>query len=165
MPSDPNNAAARIPLTGLLDAALEAMLGEFRGELTESEFSDVRPTHGCVFRFVRDNGMRLTRLADLAHMTKQSVGEIVDDLVERGYAKRVPDPADRRAKLICLTEKGTRAQAVAFGLFAEVEARWAERHGAERMAVLREALEEVVAVEAPDAVPELARKELADAET
>ena len=163
--SEPQPPGTKIPLTGLLEATLEAMLAEFRAELEKTEFTDVRPTHGCVFRFVRDDGMRLTRLADLAHMTKQSVGEIVDDLVERGYAKRVPDPADRRAKLICLTEKGKRAQAVGFGLFAEVEARWAERHGAERMALLREALEEVVAVEAPDAVPELARKELADAET
>ena len=98
-------------------------------------------------------------------MTKQSVGEIVDDLVARGYAQRVPDPADRRAKLICLTDKGKQRPAVGFGLFAEVEARWAERYGRERMAPLREALEEIVAVEAPDAVPELARKELADAET
>lgn len=156
--------ATKIPLTGLLDATLEAMLDEFRAELDQTEFTDVRPTHGCVFRFVRDEGMRLTRLAELAHMTKQSVGEIVDDLVQRGYAQRVPDPADRRAKLVCLTDKGKRAQRVAFGLFAEVEARWAERHGAERMTLLREALEEIVAVEAPEAVPELARKELADAE-
>jgi DNA-binding MarR family transcriptional regulator len=161
--SPPQPAAVKIPLTGLLDATLEAMLSEFRAELDQTEFTDVRPTHGCVFRFVRDDGLRLTRLAELAHMTKQSVGEIVDDLVARGYAQRVPDPADRRAKLVCLTDKGKRAQQVAFGLFAQVEARWAERHGAERMALLREALEEIVAVEAPDLVPELARKELAEA--
>ena len=36
------------------------MLAEFRAELDETEFTDVRPTHGCVFRFVRDDGMRLT---------------------------------------------------------------------------------------------------------
>jgi DNA-binding MarR family transcriptional regulator len=164
MSTTPQAPGTKIPLSGLLDAALEAMLAEFRAELEQTEFTDVRPTHGCVFRFVRDDGMRLTRLAELAHMTKQSVGEIVDDLVERGYAKRVPDPADRRAKLICLTERGRQAQKVGFGLFAEVEARWVERYGAERMALLREALEEIVAGEAPDAVPELARKELADAE-
>lgn len=34
------------------------------------------------------------------------MGEIVDDLVQRGYAKRVPAPDDRRAKLIWLTERG-----------------------------------------------------------
>jgi DNA-binding MarR family transcriptional regulator len=160
MPSPPD-IPAKIPLTGLLDAALEAMLSEFRGDLEQTEFTDLRPTHGCVFRFVRDEGMRLTRLADLAGMTKQSVGEIVDDLAEHGYVERVPDPADRRAKLIRLTGRGTEAQRTGFGLLAQIEARWTERYGPDRIAQLREALELIVATEAPDAVPELARPELA----
>ena len=165
MTTDSDKPAARIPLTGLLDVALEAMLAEFRAELERTEFSDIRPTHGCVFRFVKGDGMRLTRLAELASMTKQSVGEIVDDLVERGYAERVPDPADRRAKLICLTERGREAQTRGFGLFAEVEERWIERYGPDRIAQLRETLEEIAASEAPDAVPELERPELAKLET
>ncbi len=154
--------AARIPLTGLLDVALEAMLAEFRVDLEGSEFGDIRPTHGCVFRFVKGEGMRLTRLAELASITKQSAGEIVDDLVARGYAKRIPDPEDRRAKLICLTERGEEAQAFGFGLFAEVEKRWIDRYGREKIAALRETLEEIAATESPDAVPELERQELAN---
>jgi DNA-binding MarR family transcriptional regulator len=154
--------AVRIPLTGLLDVALEAMLSEFREELGDSEYADVRPTHGCVFRFVRGEGMRLTRLAELAHMTKQSVGEIVDDLAERGYVERVPDPADKRAKLIRLTAKGEQAQTFGFGLFAEVEKRWMERYGRERIEALREILEDIARREAPETVPELERPELAN---
>jgi DNA-binding MarR family transcriptional regulator len=149
-----------IPLSGLLDIAFEAMLAEFRIELEKSEFRDIRPTHGCVFRFVKGGGgLRLTEIAERANMTKQSVGEIVDDLAARGYVKRVPDPGDRRAKLICLTERGEEAQAYGLRLFAEVEKRWGERHGAGRIADLRETLEEIAAVEAPFAVPELSRPE------
>lgn len=151
----------RIPLSGLLGVALDAVLADFREELERTEFGDIRPTHGCVFRFVKEDGMRLTTLADLAGMTKQSVGEIVDDLVARGYVKRVPDPEDRRAKLICLTARGEEAQARGFALFAEVEKRWTRRYGAERVAQMRELLEEIAANEAPAAVPELARPELA----
>lgn len=154
--------SVRIPLTGLLDVALEAMLAEFRVELGEGEFGDIRPTHGCVFRFVKEDGMRLTDLAELASITKQSAGEIVDDLAARGYVKRIPDPDDRRAKLICLTERGEEAQAHGFGLFAEVEKRWMERYGREKIEALRATLEEIAATEAPAAVPELARPELAD---
>jgi DNA-binding MarR family transcriptional regulator len=153
--------SARIPLTGLLDVALESMLAEFRAELGASEFGDIRPTHGCVFRFLKEDGMRLTDLAELTCITKQSAGEIVDDLVARGYVKRIPDPADRRAKLICLTERGEEAQAHGFGLFAEVEKRWMERYGREKMEELRATLEEIAATEAPETVPELARPELA----
>src|SRR4051812_8696955 len=132
----------RETLLSLLDAATESVLVEFRRELEDAGYAEIRPTHGCVFRFVRDDGMRLTELAGLAGMTKQSVGELVDDLVDLGYVERIPDPADRRAKLICLTE----------------------RFGLERLAQLRETLEEIVAREAPERVPELARHELAAVE-
>jgi DNA-binding MarR family transcriptional regulator len=147
----------RIPLTGLLDVAKTAMLEEFEQELSAHGYGDIRPTHGCVFRFVQDEGMRLTRLAELAGITKQSTGELVDDLVKLGYVERVPDPDDRRAKLIRLTEHGREAQRLGFGLIAELERRWAERFGAERMAALREMLEKIAAEKAPEAVPELAR--------
>ena len=152
----------RIPATGLWDAALQAFLAQFRAELEQTEYGDIRPTHGCVFRFVREDGMRLTRLAELAGITKQSAGEIVDDLAKRGYVERVPDPEDKRAKLICLTDRGREAQATGFALFGAVERQWIERFGVERWDAMRALLEEIVAAEAPDSVPELSREELAD---
>ena len=148
-------------LLSLLDAATESVLVEFRRDLEDAGYADIRPTHGCVFRFVRDDGMRLTELARLAGMTKQSVGELVDDLVNRGYVERIPDPEDRRAKLICLTDRGIEAQKVGFGLLADVEDRWAERFGATRVKQLRKLLEEAVSEDAPDAVPELRERRLA----
>jgi DNA-binding MarR family transcriptional regulator len=158
-----HSSDSRIPIAGLLAAAEEAILAEFRRDLAASGYDDIRPTHGCVFRFVRADGMRLTELARLAGMTKQSVGELVDDLVRLGYVERAPDPLDGRAKLICLTDRGAEAQRVGFGLFAELEARWAERFGPERFAQMRELLEEIVAAEAPAAVPELSHPEPAAA--
>jgi DNA-binding MarR family transcriptional regulator len=155
MPADSKAMPIHVVLTGLLNLAFDAMIAEFRTEIEDSEFDDVRTTHACVFRYVRGPGLRLTDIAELANMTKQSVGEIVDDLVERGYVERVPDPADRRAKLICFTDRGAEAQEFGFRTFAEIEDRWAERYGADRIADLREMLEEIVAAEAPYAVPEL----------
>src|SRR5919198_2411460 len=157
--SDTKHTRDRPPLMGLLDTATEAYLEEFRRRLEESGYADIRPTHGCVFRFVREDGMRLTELATHAGLTKQSVGELVDDLVDLGYVQRVPDPEDRRAKLICLTQKGVRAQEVGFGLIDQIEDRWAERFGRERIGELRETLEQIVAELAPHAAPELASRE------
>src|SRR3954453_6041505 len=108
--SDTKHTRGHPPLMGLLDAATEAYLAEFRGELEKAGYEDIRHTHGCVFRFVREDGMRLTELATLAGITKQSAGELVDELAESGYVERIPDPDDRRAKLICLTERGEQAQ-------------------------------------------------------
>jgi DNA-binding MarR family transcriptional regulator len=154
-----------VPLPGLLEAAKLALLSEFERELAQSGYGDIRPTHGCVFRFVREQGMRLTNLSEMAGTTKQSCGEMVDDLVDLGYVERIPDPADRRAKLIRLTDKGAEAQRIGFGLFGDLEARWAERYGAGRMEALRDLLEEIAAAEAPWAVPELARRQQALAES
>jgi DNA-binding MarR family transcriptional regulator len=148
--------ASRVTLPALLDLAVDAMYVDFRTLLQQAGITDVRPTHGCVFRFVHGDGMRLTELASLAGLTKQSVGEIVDDLAKLGYLERYPDPTDRRAKLIRLTDKGLEAQRIGFSLFAQLEADWADAFGADRIAALRALLEEIAVAKAPDAVPELA---------
>lgn len=164
MRPDSKTPLSNVTLAALLDVAAQGMLGEFRGELVQAGYAEIRPTHGCVFRFIEaGEGMRLTELASYAGMTKQSVGEIVDDLVTLGYVERIPDPADRRAKLIRLTAKGAQAREVGYGLFGKIEARWAERYGEERVAELRELLEEIVTAEAPHAVPELNRPAPAEA--
>lgn len=147
---------SRITLPALMDLAVEAMYVDFRALLEEAGITDVRPTHGCVFRFVHGDGMRLTELASLAGLTKQSVGEIVDDLAGLGYLERYPDPTDRRAKLIRLTAKGLDAQRIGYDLFRQLESDWAEAFGADRVAALRSLLEEVALAKAPAAVPELA---------
>jgi DNA-binding MarR family transcriptional regulator len=161
MTRDSHKADFWIPMAGLFEIAKDAFFEDFRAELEQTEFADIRPTHGCVFRFVKGDGKRLTDVAELAGMTKQSVGEIVDDLVARGYVKRIPDPDDKRAKIICLTERGERAQATGLALFAKVEKQWAKRYGAERIAQVRELLEDIAANEAPEAAPELARAHFA----
>lgn len=152
----PNTPPHLLPLPGLLDLASEVLFAAFREDLVEAGYGDIRPTHGCVFRFVQEDGMRLTELAGLAGMTKQSIGEIVDDLAERGYVARVPDPADRRAKLIRLTAKGEKAQGVGLELFARLEHRFAERYGVERVAEMRGLLEEIAQAEQPNSIRELA---------
>jgi len=155
----PNAAGdpSRIPLPVLMDLAVEAMWTDFRASLLDAGITDIRPTHGCVFRFLRDDGMRLTELASLAGLTKQSVGEIVDDLTALGYLERYPDPTDKRAKLIRLTDKGLKAQAIGFALFKQLEEDWAETFGADRIGALRSLLEEVALAKAPASVPKLAR--------
>jgi DNA-binding MarR family transcriptional regulator len=156
-----DNSPGQIPLPALMEVVEDVLFAEFREELVESGYGDIRPTHGCVFRFIREEPLRLTELATLAGMTKQSIGEVIDNLVDLGYVKRVPDPQDRRAKLLCLTERGEEAQKTGLGLFKKVEQRWAKRYGPERFAQLRELLEEIAIAESPNAVPELASPELA----
>ena len=116
------------------------------GRMAAQGFQDVREGHGCVFGFIDlDNGSRLTDLADRSGLTKQAVGEAVAELERKGYLERVPDPEDGRAKIIKLTPRGVDAAHTGRRLFKEIEDEWAERYGEERVASLRECVEEIAA--------------------
>lgn len=65
-----------------------------------------KPSHSAVFAQIKPEGSRLTDLARGANITPQAMGELVDELEDLGYVERRPDPTDRRAKLIVLTERG-----------------------------------------------------------
>ena len=145
MSSDLGDLSRGHAMIRLLDAAFDDFREELVRRVADTDYSDIRVTHGCVFGNIDPDGSRLTDLADRAHMTKQSVGEVVTELGQLGYLERVPDPADGRAKIIRLTERGREAQALGREIIDEIEEEWAERFGAERIAALREALEAITA--------------------
>ncbi|MFI6318378.1 MarR family winged helix-turn-helix transcriptional regulator [Nonomuraea sp. NPDC050556] len=105
----------------------------------------VRPAHSAVFFHMEHEGIRLGRLAEKAQMTPQAMGELVDDLEELGYLRRVPDPADRRAKLIVFTEQGDAALRVGYSAIDEVERRLAEMLGQDGLDHLNATLMRVIA--------------------
>ena len=133
------------PLPVLLEDLSGVGFREFRARLAEAGHPTIRPGHGCVFRFISEEGSRLTELAELSGLTKQAVGEVVAELEGLGYVERAPDPEDGRAKVIKLTELGASALGAGRAIFVDLERDWAERYGAERLAALRELLEEMSA--------------------
>jgi DNA-binding MarR family transcriptional regulator len=144
---------SRPPLPPLLGDAKQIAFADFHRRLAEEGHAEIRDGHGCVFRFINGEGSRLTDLAERSGFTKQAVGEVVSDLEQLGYVERVPDSEDGRAKIIRLTPRGAEAYETALRIFADIERRWAERFGEERVRVLRELLEEIVATERAPAVP------------
>jgi DNA-binding MarR family transcriptional regulator len=130
-------------LVALLHDVQKAMQDELHARLKDSGWPEIRPSHGCVFGGMDPDGARLTDLAERARLTKQSVGEIVTNLEELGYVERVPDPDDKRAKVVRLTARGEEVQKVARATFAEIEAEWGARIGKQKVAALRAALEDL----------------------
>jgi DNA-binding MarR family transcriptional regulator len=132
-----------IPLIGLLAEVKAAVAEDLYDRLADAGFADLRPAHGCVFSTLDQQGARLTALADRSGLTKQAVGEAVADLERLGYVERVPDPVDRRAKIIKLTERGVRALAAAEQILADIERRFAAEVGEKRFADFRETLRQL----------------------
>jgi DNA-binding MarR family transcriptional regulator len=60
----------------------------------------LRPAHTALFAHIDLEGTRLTTVAARAGISKQAVGQLVNELVEMGALERSPDPEDGRAKLI-----------------------------------------------------------------
>jgi DNA-binding MarR family transcriptional regulator len=147
MTTEPLNPPRR-PIAALLNEVKVAAVRKLFVRLREEGFEHVREGHGCVFGFIDiENGSRLTELAERSGLTKQAVGEAATELERVGYAERLPDPTDRRAKIIKLTPSGLKACLTGRRIFAEIEREWAEEFGEELVAQMREAAERIAASE------------------
>ena len=68
---------------------------------------DITPSHLRALRMLRRHGtMRPSELSERLRIAPRSATEVVDALESRGLAQRRPDPGDRRATLVELTEHG-----------------------------------------------------------
>jgi DNA-binding MarR family transcriptional regulator len=143
-----NGPIDKIPTAGLLRLAYNIISGRIFTAVAGAGYSDLRPSHGNVMeQLTFQDGLRLTDLAAFAGMTAQSMSELVDELERRGYVERRPDPTDRRAKRIHLTEKGhTNVRA---GIIAAEEADQyvLELIGQQRHHELRDILEQIIAAD------------------
>ena len=130
--------STRIPsrpltLTMLMREAFVALNGVVLARLAERGHPEVRAAHSAVFQYLDDTGTTVSALAERAQMTKQAMAELVHHLEAHGYVSRVPDPADRRAKLVLATERGREVLAIARALIPEIEERVGAVVGAERV--------------------------------
>ncbi|MFE2997148.1 MarR family winged helix-turn-helix transcriptional regulator [Nocardia sp. NPDC059246] len=94
------------PLGNLLTAAARTLAAELDAGIAAAGFTDLRAAHAPVFQVIDPEGTRSSVLADRAGMTKQAMGELIRHLERHGYVETVPDPADRRARLVRLTPRG-----------------------------------------------------------
>lgn len=113
--------------------------------LVERGHTDIRPAHAAVFQFLDDTGTTVSTLAARAQITKQAMAELVAHLEQLGYLTRVPDPSDRRAKLVLPTDRGLDVFRVAQQMVPEIHQRVANLLGAQRLASLRQDLRTIYA--------------------
>jgi len=108
--------------------------------LGEQGFDGFTTAHGTIGMHIADEGSRVTELAALAQVSKPTVVYLVNEMERLGYVERRRDPADGRAKLVCMTERGARAQRAGGRIVREIEADWSALLGERDFAQLRELL-------------------------
>ena len=99
----------------------------------------------AIFQNLGPEGARIGELAERAKLTNQSVGYLVDYLEEHGYVERRPDPANRRATLVCFTERGWDEADACAKILGQLDEELTTRMGAERLEQLQALLAEATA--------------------
>lgn len=74
--------------------------------MSEKGHAETRIAHVSLTRNLDIDGTRLTELARRACMSKQAMGELVDQCETLGLVARVIDPGDRRARIVTFTPAG-----------------------------------------------------------
>ena len=137
------------PLIGLLlRLANQRWSTEMDGELEKLGVRDLTAAHARVIPFVPPEGASVQWLATKANVRKQTMAQSVDQLVAGGLAERRPDPNDRRASLVVLTQAGLAIRPMSRKAGGRVERAWADQLGEDRLEALRGALIELAGYEA-----------------
>lgn len=140
--SDSVNAVPALPVTALLERLLARLRPELYA-LSEAHFPGLRARHYRLLSFLPAEGERLTRIAVASGLTKQALAQALLPLEAGGYVEVVPDPVDRRARVVRLTDLGRTVNAAVAQRLAAVEQTWAERVGVEQYATARAVLRDV----------------------
>jgi DNA-binding MarR family transcriptional regulator len=137
------NDAQRVDLGVALFIPYRYMEDRIFRALQDAGFDDWTLVQCRVFQRIAPDGSRLTDLADQAQMTKQSAGVLVDQLERLGYVRRVPDPADGRARLIVIEPRGRRAAELAIATSAEILSEWKAYLGTRNFTLLHQILDQL----------------------
>jgi len=88
-------------------------------------------------------GIRITDLAALAQMTKQSLGEFADWPERSGFVRSQRDDTDRRVRRLFRTDLGDQAADATQRAVAWVEARWRQEIGPGPYDAMKKALRQL----------------------
>jgi DNA-binding MarR family transcriptional regulator len=108
--------------------------------LAEAGHTELGLTHINLTRNLDLAGTRLTELARLAGMTKQSMGELVSQAEAIGIVARRRDPNDGRARLIVFTARGRRWLDAFRSALETAEAEMQKQIGKARLEAVKQAL-------------------------
>src|SRR5690349_15667002 len=97
-------------------------------------YADLRSTHTTLLSNIDLAGSTVTVAADRAGITKQAMGRLAAELEAAGYIRVRPDPTDARARILQLTRTGKQLMLDSLEVMAELEHRYANSLGRDRLA-------------------------------
>ncbi|TCO51893.1 DNA-binding MarR family transcriptional regulator [Kribbella antiqua] len=114
-----------------------ALADEVQRRLVADGFTDTRFADGVVFQHLVGGPLTISALAERMKVTQQAASKSVVDLEKRQYVARAPDPADARARIVVLTERGNGVIAAARRHRAALESELRQALGVDRVEAAR----------------------------
>jgi DNA-binding MarR family transcriptional regulator len=139
----------RKPFIALVERAARNLGVDLLRESHARGHTQTRLAHNAVFATLPSEGARASDMAARAGITKQSMGEVVREMVGLGLLEMRPDPEDRRAKLVTYTEAGLEIALDGRRYFSTLERRFAEEFGEHEYETTREVLQKIIALTSP----------------
>jgi DNA-binding MarR family transcriptional regulator len=138
----PDPPGYELPLRLLL--GFRTIIDALHSELAGRGHAELRPLHGFVFQAIGVDGTTAVELGRRLGISKQAAGKTIDSLERLGYVERGADPADRRSKVVRLTDRGLDALRQSAEIFDDLRSRWAATIGPQRLRSLEDDLRRLV---------------------
>jgi len=123
----------------LLKVVLEEQLNEATGLLLADNEALLNLAHA-------DRPLRMSDIAHRLILSRGGTTKVIDRLEDRGYARRSPDPEDRRATVVEITPEGRDALAAARSVIdAGLEEAWKAYISDEEATIIVEVMDRVLA--------------------
>jgi DNA-binding MarR family transcriptional regulator len=143
-----SNASRTVPppqIGALLRMAWEELQATILHGQHEAGFDDIRESHWTLLRYPGPDGLRPSELAARNGLSKQAINNLLRELEALGYVGLEPDPEDRRARIIRLTDRGWAFYELGSKLSRTVGRRWSKAVGEDRFAEFEAVLRDIVA--------------------
>jgi DNA-binding MarR family transcriptional regulator len=99
-----------------------------------------RTDHRVLDVLDRQGPLPAGRLAELNHLSPPAMTTVIDRLEKAGYARRVPDPEDRRRVLVEVTPRMRRRAMEIYAPFAEISEREFGRYSVAELELISDLL-------------------------
>lgn len=140
-------------MPALLRAARQVYANAIRAALVDAGFDDVPRNGVFVIGAIAREGAPLSAIIHSLGISKQAAGQLVDQLVTRGYLERDIDPEDRRRLNVHLSARGMAVAATSRRAVERIDDRLAQKLSSRRIHEARAVLAVLAALESDPDVP------------
>lgn len=135
------------PLARLMTLGTRVLVDGLHARLAAQGWPQVHQGSGYVLLGVRHQPLTVTDVATLLGTTKQAASKLISLMQRDRYVDLTPHPTDSRARLVMITPRGEQFLMAVEDIYRDLEAEWAERIGADRLAAIRSDLTAILSLD------------------